>query len=65
MAVAWTCSVLAQQTARGTHMSDRKILLLSPSKWLAALWIVSTLLITTIWWAGLAWSAIKLAESMS
>jgi hypothetical protein len=46
-------------------MSDRKILLLSPSKWLAALWIVSTLLITTIWWAGLAWSAIKLAESMS
>jgi len=39
---------------------------ISPSgrKWLIGLWIVSTVIGTTAWWAGIAWAAIRLAEAM-
>jgi hypothetical protein len=45
-------------------MSYREISLLSPRKWLVVFWILSTLLITMSWWAGLAWAAIEFAQAV-
>ena len=33
--------------------------------WLVGLWIASTVFGTTVWWAGLAWAAMRLAEAVS
>ena len=34
-------------------------------KWLVGVWILSTVLGTTAWWASLAWAAIRLAQVAS
>ena len=44
---------------------EHKISSEAARKWLVGLWIVSTVLGTTVWWAGLAWAAIRLVEAVS
>jgi len=61
MSVAWKCSMLAEQKARSTRMIGRKIL----PKLLFVFWVLSTVLVTTAWWAGLAWAAVRLVEIVS
>ena len=36
-----------------------------PHKWLVGVWVLSTVLGTTVWWAGLAWAVIRLAQAVS
>lgn len=31
------------------------------NRWLAGIWILSTLFVTTAWWAALAWATVSLA----
>jgi hypothetical protein len=31
-------------------------------RWLAGVWILSTLFVTTVWWAALAWATVALAQ---
>ena len=42
-------------------MIGRKIL----PKLLFVFWVLSTVLVTTAWWAGLAWAAVRLVEIVS
>lgn len=37
----------------------------SAGKWLIGLWVISTVMGTTIWWIGLAWAAVQLAVAVS
>lgn len=32
-------------------------------KWLVGLWMLSTVLGTTVWWAGLAWVAVRVTQA--
>jgi hypothetical protein len=55
-----------QRKGQGNDMSDRhlpKHEMRPPArKWLVGIWVLSTVLGTTVWWAGLAWAATWLTQ---
>jgi hypothetical protein len=56
------CPSSEQSAAIPSINSGRSAPQQSPRKWLVAFWMLSLVVGTTVWWAGLAWAAVLLTE---